>query len=215
MRKKYIFFDFDGTLVDTSAGIFDSLKYAFEKMGEPILSEEEMRKYIGPPLEWSFENFNNMNERQVAETTEHFRVNYKDKGVKMHSLYKGIPDMLCKLKNQGKILAIATSKPEDFAVKILKDYDLYKYFDVISGATFDGARSSKKQVLLHALELCKPSDLADCVLIGDTENDVVGAKQVGIDCVGVLYGFCDEQRLKKAGAVCTVATPYEIADLFD
>lgn len=215
MKKDYIFFDFDGTLVDTGAGIFDSLNYAFEKMGEPILSEQDMRKYIGPPLEWSFMNYNNMNEDEAAETSKHFRVNYKAKGVEMHSLYDGVEEMLCKLHEKGKILALATSKPEDFAVKILKDYDLYKYFDVISGATFDGTRSSKMEVLNHAIELCKPDDLEKCVLVGDTENDVIGAKQAGIDCVGVLYGFGSDEQLKNAGAVKTVATPQDVINLFD
>ena len=88
-------------------------------------------------------------------------------------------------------------------------------FDVISGATFDGTRSSKREVLNHAIELCKPDDLEKCVLVGDTENDVIGAKQVGIDCVGVLYGFGSDEQLKGAGAVKTVATPQDVVNLFD
>lgn len=215
MKKDYIFFDFDGTLVDTSSGIFDSLNYSFEKMGEPILSESDMRKYIGPPLLWSFMNYNNMDDARANETVDHFHVNYRARGVNMHSLYNGVEEMLCALHKKGKIIVLATSKPEDFAVKILKDYDLYKYFDFISGATFDGKRSSKKEVLIHALELCKPDDLGKCVLVGDTENDAVGARQVGIDCVGVLYGFGKDEQLKKAGAVKTVASAMDVVNLFD
>lgn len=215
MQKKYIFFDFDGTLVDTSAGIFDSLKYAFEKMNEPLLIEDEMRKYIGPPLEWSFMTYNNMNEEDATEMTKHFRVNYKEKGVEMHSLYENIAKMLEILKEKGKVLAVATSKPEHFAIKILKDYDLYKYFDVVSGAIPDGGRSSKFQVLSHAVELAKPEDLSDCVLVGDTKNDVDGAREVGMDCIGVLYGFGTYDDLKNAGAKEFADTPMKIAELID
>ncbi len=215
MQKDFIFFDFDGTLVDTSAGIFDSLTYAFKHMGEPLLSEADMRKYIGPPLEWSFMTYNNMDEQTAAETTKQFRVNYKTKGVEMHSLYGGIKEMLENLKKKGKFLAVATSKPEHFAVKILKDYNLYEYFEVVSGATLDGSRSTKKQVLLHAIKQSNPDSLENCVLVGDTKNDVVGAKEVGIDCVGILYGFGTDEELKAAGAVKTVATPQDVVDLID
>lgn len=215
MQKKYIFFDFDGTLVDTSAGIFDSLIFAFEKMGEPILSESDMRKYIGPPLEWSFMTYNNMNEQSAAETTKFFRINYKEKGVLMHSLYEGIREMLEILKKKGKILAVATSKPEHFAVKILKEYNLYDYFDVVSGATLDGSRSSKNEVLSHAVSLVNPENLSDCVLVGDTDNDVVGALQVGIDCIGILYGFGTKEKLEKAGATVTLETPADVANIID
>ena len=214
MQKDYIFFDFDGTLVDTSTGIFDSIKYAFLKMGEPIPSQEELRKYIGPPLEWSFSNFNNMNEKDALETTRLFRENYREKGVKMHTLYDGVAKMLESLSENGKFLAVATSKPEHFAVQILKEYDLYKYFKVISGATFDGTRSTKKDVLLHAVNLANVDSLQNCVLIGDTKNDVVGANEVGMDCVGILYGFGTDEELKSAGAIETVNTPQDIVSLF-
>lgn len=209
MQKDYIFFDFDGTLVDTSSGIFDSLRYAFDKMGEPALTNRQMRKYIGPPLEWSFVNYNHMSKENAKLTAEHFRVNYAKKGVLMHSLYPDIDKMLKALKKKGKSLAVATSKPEDFAVKILKSYNLFNYFDVVSGATFDGTRNSKKEVLIHAVNLINPTSLKKCVLIGDTKNDVIGANEVGMDCIGILYGFGTKDELLDAGAIAVADTPTE------
>ena len=189
MKKQYIFFYFDGTLVDTSEGIFYSLAYALECMGEPAMSNQDMRKFIGPPLEWSFATYNNMSKQDAAKATEHFRKVYKIDGVNMHKVYDGVIETLKELKSRGKKLIIATSKPEPLAVKIMKDNGFYDCFDVISGATFDGVRSTKEQVLNYAINLAKPESLCDCVLVGDSKSDAVGANVVGMDFIGVLYGF--------------------------
>ena len=215
MKKKYVFFDFDGTLVNTSKGIFHSLEYAFSKMGEPILDEEQMRKYIGPPLDWSFMTYNNMSQEDAKITTEHFRDDYRETGGMMHEVYSGVKEMLKNLKEKGKILAVATSKPEVHAIKIMKKQGLFEYFDVISGATFDDKRKSKKDVLLHAIDLAKPSDMADCVLVGDTKSDAHGAVEVGMDCIGILYGFGSEKELLDAGATLVVGTPSEVVDIIE
>lgn len=209
MNKKYIFFDFDGTLVDTSAGIFDSVIYAYKKMGLPY-ENVEFRKFIGPPLEWSFMNISGLNKEDAVFATESFRENYREKGVFMHTIYKDVKNMLEALKNKGKVLAVATSKPEKFAKQILSEYDLEKYFDFVSGATFDGSRSSKKDVLKYAISKINPDSLNNCVLVGDTKNDVFGAKEVGMDCIGILYGFGSEQELKEAGAVLTLENPLDV-----
>lgn len=196
MEKQYIFFDFDGTLVDTSEGIFYSLAYAFECMGEPEMCEKDMRRFIGPPLEQSFITYNNMSEEDAAKATEYFRKVYKTNGVNMHKVYEGVVETLKTLKSRGKILIIATSKPEPLATKIMKDNGFYDYFDVVSGATFDGKRSTKEQVLNHAISIAKPDSLDNCVLVGDSKSDALGAQREGMDFVGVLYGFGVEKELE-------------------
>lgn len=215
MKKEYIFFDFDGTLVDTSSGIFHSLNYMFEKMNCKILNESEMRKYIGPPLDWSFMTYNNMSESEAALATKLFRDDYQANGVFMHKIYDSVEEMLKSLKKKGKVIALATSKPEAHAEKIMKSYNIYEYFDVVSGATFDGSRSCKKDVLQYAVDKIGLKDLGSCVLVGDTKNDVVGAKEVGMDCIGVLYGFGAKEELEAAGTIATAATPMDVADLID
>ena len=215
MQKKYIFFDFDGTLVDTSSGIYIALKSVFKAYNQPILDEKGMRKYIGPPLEYSFSTFNGLSEKDALDATEVFRKSYKTEGVYKHKLYDDIEELLKKLKNTGKILAVATSKPEDFAKLILESYNLTEYFTVISGATFDGTRSKKKDVLQYAVDELKITDLSECVLIGDTKNDVNCATQVGMDCVGVLYGFGLKSELEEAGAKATVQTPLDILKIIE
>lgn len=215
MQKKYIFFDFDGTLVDTSSGIYGALETAFKALNQPILDEKAMRKYIGPPLEYSFSQFNKLNEDDTAKAVQAFRENYKTEGVYKHKLYEKIEELLKALKDNGKILAVATSKPEKFAKMIIESYKLTKYFTVISGATLDGTRSSKQQVLKYAVDSLKLTDLSECVLIGDTKNDVIGATQVGMDCIGVLYGFGLKKELEDAGAKATAETPLDVLKIIE
>jgi len=215
MKKEYIFFDFDGTLVDTSEGIYAALEVAYEKMNLPPISATDKRKYIGPPLEASFMAYANMNESEADEATVYFRAFYKEKGVKMHRVYDGVIDTLKELKQRGKKLIIATSKPQPLAESILKWNDFYQLFDVISGATFDGTRSTKEQVLNHALSFLGDIDLSSCVLVGDSKSDALGAKKVKMDCIGALYGFGTKNELEENGVICTIEKPQDLLNIID
>lgn len=215
MEKKYIFFDLDGTLVDSSKGIFLSLDKTFEKLGLPAMSDEEKCRFIGPPLEKSYITYCKMSEKEALKAVKIFREYYGEEGAYLHRLYDGIEDALKVLCQKGKILAVATSKPEKYAKIIIEGYDLDKYFSVISGAGDDGILGTKEYVLKKAIDGLEPDSLQQCVLVGDTVNDVVGASAVGIDCIGVLYGFGEEKELLESGAVCTVETPEEVAKIID
>ena len=215
MQKQYIFFDFDGTLVDTSEGIYHALDYAFEKMGLPLLSLPEKRKYIGPPLEASFMTFNGMSDTDADKATAFFREFYKEQGVKMHRVYDGVIDMLKAFKQRGKKLVIATSKPEPMAIYVMQVNGFLDLFDVVSGATFDGVRRTKEDVLKHAINLLKPTNLEECVLIGDSKSDAIGANFMGMDCVGVLYGFGTQEELEQNGVVSVVDTPEDLLKIID
>lgn len=215
MEKKYIFFDLDGTLVDSSKGIFLSLDKTFEKLGMSPMSDEEKRRFIGPPLEKSYITYCEMSNDKAQEAVKIFREFYGKEGTFLHRLYGGMENALKELKEKGKILAVATSKPEKYAKIILEGYNLDKYFSVISGAGDDGILGTKEYVLKKALNELNIDSFEQCVLVGDTVNDVVGASAVGIDCIGVLYGFGKENELLESGAVCTVETPEDIVKIID
>ena len=108
--------------------------------------------------------------------------------------------MLQNLKDSGKILIIATSKPEEFTLKILEHFDLLKYFDHVAGATMDGSRGEKVDVIRHAIRISGIEDKSQAIMIGDRNYDILGAKENGLESMGVLFGFGDYEELSKAGA---------------
>jgi phosphoglycolate phosphatase len=116
--------------------------------------------------------------------------------------------MLATLQNAGCTLALATSKPEAFAKQILARFDLAKYFTVIAGASMDG--TTKPVVIRQALQQLSAEASDRIIMVGDREHDVLGAKEVGITSLGVLYGYGSEEELRKAGADHIVSTPSEI-----
>ncbi len=215
MQKQYIFFDFDGTLVDSSEGIFYSIDNALKELNIPPLSVLQKRKFIGPPLEKSFEKYLNLSEEQALFATKIFRKYYREKGTYLHKLYNGVEEMLESLKQRGKTLAVATSKPEVFAKLIIENYGLSDYFSVISGSNQNGGDNSKKEVLTRAIEKLNVKNLEECVLVGDTENDALGANQTGIECIGVLYGFGSKEELLRFGVSAIAKTPKDVAKLID
>ncbi len=215
MKKNYIFFDFDGTLVDSSEGIFYSIDKMLIDLNLAPLSISQKRKFIGPPLEKSFQKYLGLDSSKALLATEIFRKYYKQKGTYLHSLYDDTKQMLEELKAKGKTLAVATSKPEVFANLILENYGLKEYFSVVSGSSVSGGDNTKAAVLNRAISLLGVKDLNECVLIGDTVNDTKGANQVGIDCIGVLYGFGSEDELRNSGAAALAKTPLQVAQLID
>lgn len=196
---KYILFDLDGTLTDPAEGIANSVMYALDKFG---VKEERsnLHRFIGPPLWSSFEKFYGFTKEKSNEAVEYYREYFKEKGMFENLVYDGISELLKGLKNSGKIILVATSKPEAFAVQILKHFELYEYFEFAAGATLDGSRSQKADVIRYALESCNIAELNEVVMIGDREHDIIGAKIVGVDSIGVLYGYGGLDELKNTGA---------------
>lgn len=122
-------------------------------------------------------------------------------------------DLLKKLKNNGFSLIVATSKPWVFAKQILKHFDISKYFTYIAGSNLDGSRAKKGEVIKYALECCDIIDLSKAIMIGDREYDIIGAKEVGIDSIGVLFGYGDRSELENVGADFIVDTAADIGEI--
>lgn len=203
-----IFFDLDGTLTDSAEGIMNSVKYALREMKWEIPPDTVLRKFIGPPLSFSFMNFCGMDEEQADEAIRQYRVYFKPKGLLENRVYQGIPALLERLIAAGKTLVVATSKPEEFSNTILENFDLKKYFRMICGATMDEKRNTKDAVIAFAIEEMKHLNLIDdsrpldeqIIMVGDRYHDVEGAKVNGLKCIGVLYGYGSIDELNEAGA---------------
>ena len=195
-----ILFDLDGTLTNPALGITNSLAYALEKFNIEVTDKKELYRFIGPPLQDSFENFYHFSKEDSLKAVDFYRDYFRHKGLYENEVYQGIPDLLERLKAQGKKLLVATSKPERFARQILKHFELFDYFDLVAGASMDGSRRLKGDVIAHALTSAQVSDLSAAIMIGDREHDIIGAKKNGLDAIGVLYGFGNREELKKAGA---------------
>lgn len=195
-----ILFDLDGTLTNPALGITNSLAYALEKFNIEVTDKKDLYRFIGPPLQDSFENFYHFSKEDSLKAVDFYRDYFRHKGLYENKVYQGIPDLLEKLKSHEKRLLIATSKPEEFAIQILKYFELFDYFDLVAGASMDGSRRLKGDVIAHALTSAQVSDLSATIMIGDRDHDVIGAKENGLDAIGVLYGFGNREELEKAGA---------------
>lgn len=184
---KYILFDLDGTLTDSGTGIINSAIYALGKFGITIKDRKELFPFIGPPLSESFRDLFGIPEEQVPLAIQYYREDYNVKGIYENEVYEGIRETLEELTNLGYKLIIATSKPDYLAEIVLKHFDLIKYFSYISGAV-KGVRSTKYEVVNHALTYNNISNLDEVIMVGDRKYDVIGANENNIRSIAVLYG---------------------------
>lgn len=208
-----ILFDLDGTLTDPGEGITNSVAYALEKWNIYVENRTELYPFIGPPLKDSFMDFYSFSEEQAEQAVACYREYFQDRGIFENVVYEGVEEMLKTLKASGRKVILATSKPEEFAVRILEHFHLAAYFDFIGGASMDGTRVKKADVISYALKESKVTDLSGAVMIGDRKHDILGAAQAGLDSIGVLYGYGDEAELREAGALYLAERVEDIAGL--
>ncbi len=210
-RFSTILFDLDGTLSDNGEGITNSVAYALRKMGLPVPPREVLDKFIGPPLRDQFVA-HHVPEDKGDLAVEYYREYFRPTGIFENVLYDGIPAMLSTLQKQGMTLAICTSKPEIFAKQIADHFSITPYFSLIAGSDLEYTRVKKKDVISYALDLLGITDLSGVVMVGDREHDVLGAKAVGIPCIGVTYGYGTKEELENAGATALLSSPQELCE---
>ena len=201
--KKYLLFDLDGTLTDPKIGITTCVQYALHSFGieEPDL--DKLEPFIGPPLRDSFMEFYGFTAEQAEEAVAKYRERFQDTGLFENEVYDGIPEMLKTLQSKGYFLAVASSKPQVYVERILEHFDLKKYFSVVVGSELDGRRETKDQVVQETLRQLfgeNPVDPAQVYMIGDRKFDVEGARALGVESVGVTYGYGSKEELKEAKA---------------
>ncbi len=213
MKYKYLLFDLDGTLTDPKEGITKSVQYALKSFGidEPDL--DKLTPFIGPPLKGSFMEFYGFDEAQAEEAVGKYREWFTPKGIFQNMVYEGIPQMLKALRKQGKVMAVASSKPQEFVEQILEHFAIREYFSVVVGSCMDGTRVRKEEVVEEALRQLERAadkgnvsavpqalDVAGTVMVGDRKFDIEGGKEYGLVTVGVSFGYAGEGELERAGA---------------
>ena len=209
MAWNTILFDLDGTLTDPAEGITKAVEAALNHYGITVADRAALHKFIGPPLDESFPEFYGFDAARTAEATEVFRAYFDRQGWRENIPYPGVEDMLRDLRAAGKRLLVATSKPEVFALRIMEHFGLVRYFDHICGAPMDNQEGAKKTAVIRdALRRAGVEDLSTAVMVGDRRHDIDGARQAGLEAVGVLWGYGDLQELE-------ASHPVHIVESFD
>lgn len=188
MKYNLVIFDLDGTLMDTSSGILMAVKDTIKEHGMPELSEEQIRTFIGPPIQWSFEAQYGISKEDAQRMADTFRALYSTKHLLGAVPYPGIYDLLKVLNERGMKSAIATYKREDYALRLLKHYHFDDYTDIMYGGDNDGTLK-KHDIIQKCIDTVGVKNLNEVVMVGDTLHDSNGAKEQGVDFIGVSYGF--------------------------
>lgn len=211
MKQKHILFDLDGTLTDPMMGITKSVRYALNYYGIEVKDLNDLLPFIGPPLRDSFKEYYGFDEAKANEAVEKYREYYKTDGIFDNKVYQGMVECLQTLKDNGKKLYVATSKPEFFAKQIIEHFSLSKYFEYVGGSEFN-SREKKAEVIEYVLKT-NQIDNDDVIMVGDRKHDIIGAHENKIPCVGVLYGYGTEDELKQYQADYLVASVEELTEL--
>lgn len=212
MKHDIILFDLDGTLTDPGDGITNSVAYALRKLGQTPPPRAELEPYIGPPLIDSFMTLAGLDRERAELAVKYYREYFADRGIFENTLYDSIPEMLGQLRESGATVALATSKPEVFARRILEHFDIAKYFDFVAGSELDSRRNKKAEVILYALECMNVTQKARVVMVGDRKHDTLGAAEVGVFSVGVTYGYGSHAELEANGAGHIVDSVQQLTD---
>lgn len=213
MKYAAVLFDLDGTITDSKPGILNSIRYALNKYGLEVPSDEQLQTFIGPPLKEQFMVTFGLTEAQGVRLVEAYREYYGEKGIFENSVYDGIPQLLHELKKHDLKILMATAKPELYAKRIAEHFEFDEYFDFIGGACMDGRRTDKYEVIEYVLESCRITDRSRTVMVGDRRHDMEGAARAGIGSLGVLYGYGSREELIRAGAEILANDPQETAEI--
>ncbi|UPM55464.1 HAD family hydrolase [Gottfriedia acidiceleris] len=213
MKKyKIILFDLDGTLSDPKVGITKSVQYALQKMEIIEPDVDKLECFIGPPLQVSFAEHYNFDETNIQKAVEFYRERFKEKGMFENELYPNIASLLKSLKKLQFILVVATSKPTVFAEKILNYFNIDEYFDIVVGSNLDGTRASKTEIIQYIMEKYNEYSFDNFIMIGDRKHDIIGANNIGIDSIGVTYGYGSVEELDNSNPTYIVNDVNELME---
>lgn len=212
---QYILFDLDGTLTDSAPGIVNGVRYALSRFGIRAEDPESLaRQFVGPPLSESFPAAYGLSAEETERAIVYFREYYNDTGVYENSPYPGIPELLSRLKQAGKRLILATSKPMPLARKVLEHFELLRFFDRVCAGDLEEKRNTKAEIVADALAMLETPERARAVMVGDRDYDVIGAHANNLACIGTLYGgYGTRQELERAGAEWIAADVAELESL--
>lgn len=212
---KAVLFDLDGTLTESGEGITKAVQYALEKLGRPEPDREKLRVFVGPPLKDQFMKYAGLDEETAEQAVVYYREYYSEIGIFENRPYPGVEMLLEELRKRGYLLAVASSKPEYFVQKVLDHFELTGYFHEIVGSEMNGARIQKAEVIEETLRRMHMENQRDKVLmVGDKEHDVLGAREAGLACVAVSYGYGTMEELTEAQPLKIVDSTEALLDFF-
>ena len=199
MKQRFVFFALDGTLTESGPGIVRSVRYALRQFGIDEPDDAKLRRFIGPPLVYSFSTFYGFSDDDAHKAMAAYRDYYGVHGIFDNGVYAGIPELLASLKAAGKTLCVATGKPEKYMYPILERYGLRGYFSYCGGSDEAETRADKATVIRYVLD-ASGAHPDDVIMVGDRHHDIDGARANGVQSVGVLYGYGSREELAAAGA---------------
>lgn len=214
---KYILLDLDGTITDSGEGIFHCIRYALEKMGKQVPDDSVLSRFIGPPLTVGFQEIMGMSREEAELATATYREYYSTVGLFEAPVFAGMDKVLCYLYDAGYRISLASSKPEEYSIRILDHFGLKQYFHEIAGDTLQGIRSTKQAVIEEAMRRLQVSEKekSKVLMIGDRKYDILGAKACGIASLGVGFGYAEPGELEEAGADYILQTVDELLHFFE
>lgn len=216
MRYELVIFDLDGTLLDTTEGIVEAVRHAIDKNNLPELSEDRLLEFIGPPVQESFKDKYGVDAERAQQLANDFRQYYKDETLLLAKPYGGIYETLDGLVKNGVQIAVATYKREDYAVKLLKHYGFDRYSDMLYGADNEN-KLTKGDIIQKCITTSGVSGLDKVLMVGDSVHDLMGARAIGVDFVGVTYGFGFKvpQEISGDGVVGSCEEIIELLDFIE
>ena len=212
-RYDLVIFDLDGTLLDTSIGVLSSVRYAIEAQGLPMPDAATLASFIGPPVELSFGRVYGLEGEALADICALFRERYKTVDLLKAEAYEGIFEAFSAIVARGIKPAVATYKRESYALRVLKHFSFDSYTDILYGSDEEG-KLSKRDIMEKCISVAGVTDLSRVLMVGDTLHDAVGAKALGVDFVGVTFGFGfkAEAEREEAGAIAFIDTPLSLIE---
>lgn len=205
-----VLFDLDGTLTDPKPGITKSVQYALRRLGIQADDLDQLTPFIGPPLVESFTRFYDLDSETAQQALAYYREYFAENGIFENAVYPGIAELLAGLREQGRTLAVATSKPAVYAERIVERFHLAQFFALVAGSELDGTRSAKGEVIAYALAKLPNVSRSACVMVGDRMHDVIGAQENAIASVAVGYGYGPPDELRAAEPTQLVQTVSEL-----
>ena len=209
-----VIFDFDGTVADTGEGILKSLQYSFSAMGRDVPDMSDLKRFIGPPVYYSYTHFYGVAENEVEEYIKKYRERYKEKGIYECSLYDGMKELILSLKSRGVKTGIASSKPEHLIYSVSDFLGVTDLFDAIAGVKSDNSRhSTKKDIILEAMEKLGETDKEKVLMVGDRCFDIEGAAAAGVKSCGALWGYGNKEEFIEYKADFIAEKPLDVLNL--
>jgi phosphoglycolate phosphatase len=211
MTAPIVLFDLDGTLTDPRPGIVRSIRHALDRLACPCPSDDSLAAHIGPPLRRTFAALLDTSDpARVERAMTLFRERYAAVGLFENEVYVGVPEMLDRLSGEATLF-VATGKPAVFAERIIRHFDLARYFRAVYGPDLEGRLDDKARLVAHILDTERLAPAA-ALMLGDRANDVQAARANGVRAIGVLWGYGSRDELMRAGAERLCQTPAEVAD---